>query len=107
MQNLDFNNKSEKVLNSFDGLQQADAPDFFYTRLIGRMQKQQPDKKNYFLLRPIFLSIPMLIILLCNIVALVKINHQVPENKIVRIQEDATIQSFAKTYNLTIESVYE
>jgi hypothetical protein len=93
-------------LNSFDGLQQADAPDFFYTRLIGRMQKQQ-HTKDYFVLKPIFLSIPLLIILLFNIAALVKINYQVPSKKVLKINEDATIQSFAKTYNLTIESVYE
>ena len=107
MPDITPNNRTERILNSLDGLQKNEAPDFFYTRLIGRMQNEIPGKKNRLMLRPAVLTISLLVVLLLNIVALTKLNHQPETKKIQQSNESATIQSFANAYNLTAESVYE
>lgn len=39
-------NKTEDILNSIEDIQQAPAPDFFYTRLRARMEKEIYIRKN-------------------------------------------------------------
>ena len=102
-----MNNKEEKILNSLAGLQKTTAPDFFYTRLIGRMQNELPEKKSRLLLRPVILTVSLSVVLVLNIVALSTFNQQPKAKKILYQNESATIQSFANAYNLTAETVYE
>lgn len=102
-----MNNREDKILNSLTGLQKTTAPDFFYTRLIGRMQNEIPRKKSRLMLRPAFLTISLSVVLLLNIAALTKLNHQPQQIKMQQSGEKATIQSFANAYNLTAETVYE
>jgi hypothetical protein len=104
MKNTD---RSDRILNSLDGLQKAMAPHFFYTRLIGRMQNEQPVQKSRLLLRPVILTISLSVVLLLNIVALTKMNATVESKHVIPSGEAATIQSFANAYNLNTESVYE
>ena len=101
------NNLTEKILSGLDGLQKDITPDFFYTRLIGRMQNEIPGKKNRLMLRPAVLTISLSVLLFLNIVALTKLDHQPQQIKMQQPGESATIQSFANAYNLTAESVYE
>ena len=35
------NDNADKIINSLDGMQPAEAPGFFYSRLLGRMQKEE------------------------------------------------------------------
>jgi len=50
-------NREERILGSLDGLTKATAPDFFYTRLLGRMQQEQePVKEPVLVLRPAFIT---------------------------------------------------
>jgi hypothetical protein len=102
-----MNTREDKILNSLTGLQKTTAPDFFYTRLIGRMQNELPEKKSRLLLRPVILTISLSVVLVFNIVALTKLNHQPQTKKMQQSNETATIQSFANAYNLTAEPVYE
>ena len=98
-------NRAERILNSLGGLQKAAAPDFFYTRLIGRMQNEmEPVKKPFFLLRPAFITTALLLVLIVNIVSLTQLNKQKAP---VSSNKPATIESFAKAYNMETGSVYE
>ncbi len=103
-----MNTREDKILNSLNGLQKSMAPDFFYTRLIGRMQNELPEKRSRpLLLKPVMLTISLSVVLVLNIVALTKLNQQPGAKKILNPNETATIQSFANAYNLTAETVYE
>ena len=68
MPDITPNNRSERILSSLDGLQKDIAPDFFYTRLIGRMQNELPEKKSRLLLRPAVLTISLSVFLFLNFV---------------------------------------
>lgn len=101
-------NREEKILNSLAGLQKASAPDYFYTRLIGRMQREdEPVKKPVLVLRPVFLSSVLAIFLIINVFFLVQWNKPVARPDFVKKDQPATIESFAKAYNLETETVYE
>jgi hypothetical protein len=98
-------NREERILNSLDGLQKAGAPDFFYTRLIGRMQNEMlPVKRPVFLLRPAFITAVLLVVFIVNIVSLTQFNK---EKTAASSSQPATIESFAKAYNMETGSVYE
>lgn len=99
-----LNSKTEEILNSLDYMHKAAAPDFFYTRLLGRMQNRLDNsKKSIFLLRPAFLTAALSIVLLVNIIALQKMNVQ---QKGVTTTNKATIESFADAYNLNSTTSY-
>ena len=98
------NNRTEEILNSLDGLQKADAPDFFYTRLLGRMQNRLADnKRTAFILRPAFLTAALSIVLLFNIVSL---NQLHSKTKTTGVEKAAGIDSFADAYNLNSTTAY-
>ncbi|MEI8060265.1 MAG: hypothetical protein WCG67_08910 [Ferruginibacter sp.] len=107
---MENNIREQKILSSLDGLVKATAPEFFYTRLKGKMQNVQPEKFVRWQLRPL-LTVSLSIGLLLNIFSLLKMNmHKeikttVPSS--VSTTEGATILSFANAYNLNIETVYE
>jgi hypothetical protein len=102
------NNRSEKILNSLTGLQKAGAPDFFYTRLMGRMQNEmEPQSKPFLLLRPAFVTAALFVVLIVNVFSILKFS-KAPESKpTVQSSKPATIESFANAYNMNTESVYE
>jgi hypothetical protein len=100
--------KEEKILNSLEGLQKAVTPDFFYTRLLGRMQNEiVPQQKQIFLLRPVFVGAVLFLVLIVNVFSIVKLNKN-PEQKVtVHSTGAASLQSFADAYNMNTTTVYE
>ena len=95
--NNEKNSKIEEILGSLDGAGKASAPDFFYTRLQSRMEKEllrpQPVKKGVF--RPAFAIIALFLVLLVNAaVILVRGNNGDPA------ATEPDIQSFASEYRL-------
>ena len=103
MENNDSNNRVDKVMESLNGLQKAVAPDFFYTRLTGSMQKEpEPVRKPFFLLRPAFITAALSLVFIINIFSLTQLNKQKTQTN-----KPATIESFATAYNINTESVYE
>ena len=107
MENKFSNEKVEKIMESLDGLQKTAAPDFFYTRLKGKMQRgMEPVKKPSFLLRPAFITAVLSIFLIVNVLSLVEIGKTSKQN-VVTQPGNATIESFATAYNMNTESVYE
>ena len=100
--------KEERIMNSLNGIRKATAPDFFYTRLTGRMQREaQPGKINFFLLHPAFITSSLLIILVINIISLGRLSSQPEQLDTVKTDKPATIESFAEAYNLNTTTVYE
>ena len=107
MSNTSTNMRTERILNSLDALEKATAPDFFYTRLKGKMQREmEPVKKPSFLLRPVFITTVLSIFLVVNVFSLVEIGKTPKQNATIQ-SGSATIESFATAYNMNTASVYE
>jgi hypothetical protein len=97
-------NNIEKILQSLDGIGSADVPDFFYIRLQARMENELlQEPKQPFLLRPVFLTTCLLLILTVNIFTLRQINST---GSRFQKQAPATIESFSKKYNIDNSQLY-
>ena len=108
MSNTSTNMRTERILNSLDALEKATAPNFFYTRLRGKMQREmEPVKKPSFLLRPAFITAVLSIFLIVNVFSLFEIGKTPKQNATTQPVNPATIESFATAYNMNTESVYE
>ena len=108
MENRDKESRIDRILTSADRLQKATAPDFFYTRLTGRMQRELDEKRRpLFLLRPVFATVALSIVLIVNIIFLTQSNSQPGKDNTVRSDKSATIESFAKAYDMDASSLYE
>ena len=107
--NLPNKGNQDRILNSWDGLQKAEAPPYFYTRLIGRMQNSLvTDTKRTFLLRPAFITTVLILALIINVISMwVFKNTNTQQATTKQINTPATIESFAKAYDLTNTAVYE
>ncbi len=55
----DFEKRIEETLSSLDGIQRAEPQSFFYTRVLGRLQR---DEKNAWEVMGSFLSRPVVVI---------------------------------------------
>jgi hypothetical protein len=105
MENGSLNNRTEEILNSLDGLEHATAPDYFYTRLKGRMEVGlDKGKRSFVLLRPAFLMTTLSLILMVNIASLLFLQKG---SKTEEKKSPASIENFADTYNLNSSSLYQ
>lgn len=98
--------KADRILKSLNGLKKAEAPDFFYTRLKGRMQLELVPESRPFL-RPVWLSTTLVLLLLVNVFSVLKLNHPDVKLKDQSVEKPASLESFADAYNLNTTSVYE
>lgn len=94
------NNTTEDILNSLDGVKRAAAPDFFYTRLVARMEKGLPVATNSgWRLKPVFVMAALLIVLAVN--AVVFLQRQNNGDTVAATDTDESFQqSIAAEYNL-------
>jgi hypothetical protein len=109
MQNKFSQEKVLSIMESLGGIQPAVAPDFFYTRLKGKMQPVE-EKKTFFMLRPAFITTTLALLFIVNIVSLLqtdKVLKQDSTNAAYTNSKPATIESFAAAYNMNSGSVYE
>ena len=107
MQNKFSQERVESIMESLGGIQPALAPDFFYTRLKGKMQPVE-NKKTFFLLRPAFITATLAVLLIANVISLLQIDNKIPKQDAGAVSgKPATIESFASAYNMNTESVYE
>jgi formate-dependent nitrite reductase membrane component NrfD len=106
MQNKFSKERIESIMTSLSGIQSAAAPDFFYTRLKGKMQPAE-EKKTIFILRPAFITAALSFFLIVNVFSLLTINKTSKQPISLQYDKPATIESFAKAYDLNAESVYE
>lgn len=92
---------ADEYMQSLKGMQPADLPPFFYTRLKARMETDATPKPS-FLLRPVLAVAALSVVLLLNIVALVQQHRKVlPEES-----KNTTIEQFTSDFNLTTNSNY-
>lgn len=97
--NTSKENKINEILNSLDGCTQATAPDFFYTRLKARMEKDAAPAaaRTSWMLRPAYAFAGMAIILLINVLA---VFNQPGTEENTAVTETETFQSLASEYRL-------
>jgi hypothetical protein len=93
-------------MESLGGIQPAVAPDFFYTRLKGKMQPVAA-QKTIFILRPAFITAALSLFLIVNVFSLLTINKTSKQHISLQNDKPATIESFVKAYDLNADSVYE
>jgi hypothetical protein len=86
--------KVDATLESLDGIQRAEPQPFFYTRLKGRLQRDEKnswEKIGSFLSRPVVVIASLCIILVFNVVIVYKQNTEVPQAHFVQTQEPVII----------------
>lgn len=95
------NEKIERVLNSLDGIQQAEAPNFFHTRLKAKMEKkllQQPS--GFVARRPVVILSALLLLLAFNITFLLPAKQYNNETEAQTVNQKADLESFMAAYNI-------
>ena len=71
-------NKVEEILGSLDNIKRTHAPDFFYTRLKARLEKESgKDERRSWVLRPAYALITLVLVLLVNAFVLLQRNNEV------------------------------
>jgi len=97
------NRKADEILSSLDDIQKAVAPDFFYTRLKARMDRESeiPVSRPW-ILRPVYTLAALVIVLLVNAFVLFKENGAKQTTTTVD-----PMQSIAAEYNLNDNSLYD
>jgi hypothetical protein len=95
--NMKQNNKIEEMLSSLDGCSKATAPDFFYTRLKARMEKQSAPAPQSWVMRPAFAILAIVAVLLINAIVLLR-QTKTTDNPVV--SDTDTYQSVAMEYSL-------
>ncbi|MEO6253597.1 MAG: hypothetical protein ABIO79_09840 [Ferruginibacter sp.] len=106
MKNKISTERVERIMRSLDSMHKAAAPDFFYTRLKGKMQAGE-DNKTFFILRPAFITAVLSLFLVINVFSLLEINKASKQQSAAVPQSAAGIESFATAYNMNTGSVYE
>lgn len=109
MQNKYSEEKVLSIMESLGGIQPAVAPDFFYTRLKGKMQPAA-EKNTFFMLRPAFITATLGVLLIVNVISLLQTGKAPKQDSNAAYQTNskpATIESFAAAYNMNTGSVYE
>jgi hypothetical protein len=96
------NKNVEEILNSLDGCTKAAAPDFFYTRLRARLDKEtiQPAPQSW-LLRPAFAVMALVVVLVLNAFVLFQRNKT---NSSFTASDTDNLQSVAAEYSLNDNS---
>jgi hypothetical protein len=93
---------TDQYLESLNGMKEAEADPFFYTRLKARMEKETADAGWSFPLKPAWLVSLLVIFLFINAFFLVT---QVKQNRVVRSQ-DTSLQNFASGYDLSVSTSF-
>ena len=88
----DLEKRIEDTLNSLDGIQRAEPQPFFYTRVIGRLQREQKnvwEMMGSFLSRPVVVVAGLVLILVMN--AFMVLNQEPTlSNKNVAVEQPVT-----------------
>ena len=68
---MNIHHDPDQLLNSLDGIQKAQAPPFFYGKLLYRMQQGLPEEsvRRPFALRPALVTVALSVCLLVNVCA--------------------------------------
>lgn len=104
--NTEKNNNPDQILNSFDNINRAEMPGFFYTRLKARMEKELTSKPQVrsWVFRPAFAFVALVLVILINISVFLKDKLS---DKETTATETEVLQSIASEYNINSNLTYE
>ena len=95
----------EDILNSLNDAKRAGAPDFFYTRLKARMERELINNRNRsWIIRPAYAFAALAFVLLVNAFVLLQNNETVTDTGTT--DTDYT-QSIAADYSLNDNNIYD
>lgn len=106
--NTEKNRKIDEILNSLDGVKKAEAPDFFYTRLLAKMEKGLPGSNaQTWILKPVYAIAVIVLVLVVN--AVVFFNNRDEESTNDMVSDNETQQqSIVSEYSLADNnSIYD
>ena len=108
---VQMNEEIDAVLNSIDGINRAEAPPFFYTRLLAKMEEKPQqttlDKILLLLTRPVMAVSILSVFLTLNIFAIYAMSTSANKSGGVTANTgQKALQNFAVEYNLNTTSVY-
>ena len=95
-------NLADQYLESLSGMQEAETPPFFYTRLKARMENESKTRGWNFSLKPVWLVTMLTIFLLLNSFLLIEFLHQ--DNG--SFSQNTSLQNFASNYGLSVSSSF-
>ena len=99
------NRNAEDILGSLDGSQRASAPDFFYTRLKARMEKEvYKEGRKSWILRPAYALAGLALLLVVNAIVILQKDEMGANNSTV---DTETAQSAAEYYSLNDNTIYD
>ena len=98
--------RMDEIMSSLDGLKAAAAPDFFLTRLSGKMQPDE-NKIRFFMLRPAFITAMLFLLLTANIVSLLSVTKSPKRPSTEAYRKPAGIESFSEAYQMNTQTLYE
>lgn len=103
--NNEKNNRIEQILNSLNGNQRAEVPEFFYTRLKARMERelgQENINNKFWILRPAYALVTLVVVLVINIAVILN-GEQATDNN--SNGDTETAQSIAAEYSLNDNNI--
>ena len=105
MKNIDQN--IEETLNSLDGLQKAEAPVFFHTRVNARLEKKLTSQSSQWLpiQQPVWMIAALILLLTANVFLLANLSNK-NANTNNSIAKTSNLQGFASSYGLTTSTEY-
>jgi hypothetical protein len=89
---------TDKYLESLTGIKQAEPRDFFYSRLINRLENEQFQTTWIFPLKPVWMIATLSLFLVINTVILSQ------KDKVLDHKEISSIQNFANAYDQNVSS---
>ncbi len=103
--NKEENKKIEEILNSLDGHRKATAPDYFYTRLKARMERQEEKGiSKSWVLRPAFALWAVILVLLFNTAMLLRVESS---ERTSPLADTEGFQSLASEYSVNDNFAYD
>ncbi len=99
MESKNLHNKIEESLSSLDGVQRAAAPDFFYTRLSARMEKELTTPTWIPFGKPVWLIATLLVFLVLNTMMIKQ--TKLSKSSGSDANSGSSLQSFATEYELS------
>lgn len=99
MESKNLHNKMEEALSSLDGIQRAAAPDFFYTRLSARMEKELTTPAWIPFGKPVWLIATLLVFLVLNTMMIKQTKLSKSNGSVTNT--GSSLQSFAAEYELS------
>lgn len=99
MESKNLHNKLGEILSSLDGVQRAAAPDFFYTRLQARMEKELTTPAWIPFGKPVWLIATLMVCLVMNTLMIKQSKHT--KTNSTSTNNSSSLQSFASEYELS------